>query len=534
MTQLDLPQVSLQRYVDLVKRRRWQLLPISLLGLMVGALVAFLIPRFYVAEASVEHQEVATEMEKGEDPFARIVDSSQETIRLAAGRAMEALKWPEAALSDPSRRTLEENKVRSRIRVYDSNAGDRTRTYAHIRIEYRDQDARRAADFANALVDTWIEGRVQKLRSSHQDQLQRANAEFTEWDRTYERYLREKQDIEVRYRIRPDYDARLQQEEFRQRQDAQRALRDRSRKLEADLVAHRAETAQLRAQLAATPERTTPTLRDLVAAAAGRAELQPLLLQLQFAQASVEAWKPGTRERARLERDAKRLEAVVFTALAVDMDDKGTVPNPVHAELVRKLAASVAAAAQADAELQRLGAEIVADQQQVEQLAEGYRLLDSKRKDLDTAAQKRADAAGRQQKQGGYLAALEQRLPVQPLQRASPPPHPTDPNIAVVAMIGAVLGLGFAIGLILLLDIVQGTFKTSDDVERALGVPVLGGMSHMETAAERTTASRGRRRAGVVAFALMALVVVVVVTWYQAPTRLPAFVRDLLELLLGN
>ena len=36
MTQLDLPQVSLQRYVDLVRRRRWQLVPISLFGLVVG------------------------------------------------------------------------------------------------------------------------------------------------------------------------------------------------------------------------------------------------------------------------------------------------------------------------------------------------------------------------------------------------------------------------------------------------------------------------------------------------------------------
>jgi hypothetical protein len=170
----------------------------------------------------------------------------------------------------------------------------------------------------------------------------------------------------------------------------------------------------------------------------------------------------------------------------------------------------------------------------LEDLAEGYRLLESKRKDLTVAELKRADAAAWAQKQSGYLAALEQRLPVQPLQRATPPPHPTDPNILVVALIGAVLGLGVAIGLILLLDLMQGTFKTSDDVERALGVPVLGGMSHMETEVERTTASRGRRRAGMVAFVAMALVVMVVVTWYRAPTRLPAFVRELMALLLGD
>jgi hypothetical protein len=563
VTQLDLPQVSLQRYVDLVRRRRWQLVPISLFGLVVGAVVAFLIPRYYVAEASVEHQEVASEMTKGEDPFKRIVDSAEQTIKLAVGEAMAALKWPEASIGDPSRRTMEENAVRARVTVRDSNAGDRSRTYALIRVEYKDTDGRRAADFANALVDTWIAGRVAKLRGSHAEQLQLANTEFSEWDRTYEQYLTEKQALEVRYRIRPDLDPALQQEDFRTRQAVQADLRDRRRKVEGDRSARVADVARLREQLATMPERTAPSaaaiqealrvadamqLREAAAnlpegarpapsdlgGSKVRQDVAAMLLQLQMAQASVEAWKPGTRERNRMERDSQRMLAVLCASLGIVLDAEGKMPNPAHADIASRLAAAIKAAAQADGELQRADAELAAEERRLEALAEGYRLLESKRKDLTVAELKRADAAAWAQKQSGYLAALEQRLPVQPLQRATPPPHPTDPNILVVALIGAVLGLGVAIGLILLLDLMQGTFKTSDDVERALGVPVLGGMSHMETEVERTTASRGRRRAGMVAFVAMALVVMVVVTWYRAPTRLPAFVRELMALLLGD
>lgn len=533
MTQVELPQLSLQRYVDLVRRRRWQLVPISLLGLVVGAVVAFLIPKYYVAEASVEHQEVAGEMERGENPFKRIVDSSQETIRLAAGKAMEALKWPEAAIGDPSRRTLEEAKVRSRLVVIDSNAGDKTRTYAHIRILYKDTDAQRSADFANALVDTWIQGRVQKLRSSHQEQATRANADFAEWDRTYERYLQEKQDLEVRFRIRPDFDPRLQQEEMRRRQDTQRMLREQLRDRETKVAMHKADAERTRTELAATAERVAPSQRELLEAARTRPELAPLLLQLQLSVAGLEAWKPGTRERTKQEREIARMRDTIFASMALDLDADGKIANPAHAALVKKLADAVAAGEQLVGEIERLQRDIAADTQEIEQLAEGYRLIESKRKDLDTAAQKRADAAARQQKQGQYLAALEQALPVQPLQRASPPPHPTDPNILVVALIGAVLGLGAAIGLILLLDLLQGTFKTAEDVERALGVQVLGAMSHMETDAERTFAVRSRRRAGVTAFLFMGLVVAVVVVYYRAPTRLPGIVRDLLALVLG-
>ena len=224
----------------------------------------------------------------------------------------------------------------------------------------------------------------------------------------------------------------------------------------------------------------------------------------------------------------------VFAAMALELDADGKIANPAHAALVKKLADSAASGQQLVGEIERLQRDIEADAQEIERLAEGYRLIESKRKDLETAAAKRTDAATRQQKQGQYLAALEQQLPVQPLQRASPPPHPTDPNILVVALIGAVLGLGAAVGLILLLDLLQGTFKTADDVERALGVQVLGAMSHMETDAERTFAVRSRRRAGVTAFLFMGLVVAVVVVYYQAPTRLPSLVRDLLALVLGD
>ncbi len=78
MSQVELPQVSLQRYVDLVKRRRWQLVPISLLGLMVGGLVAFLIPRYYVAETQFEHNAVrGEEATRGEGPVRGGVDSAR-------------------------------------------------------------------------------------------------------------------------------------------------------------------------------------------------------------------------------------------------------------------------------------------------------------------------------------------------------------------------------------------------------------------------------------------------------------------------
>jgi hypothetical protein len=143
------------------------------------------------------------------------------------------------------------------------------------------------------------------------------------------------------------------------------------------------------------------------------------------------------------------------------------------------------------------------------------------------------DANDELKKANEVLAKLTSELPVKQIGEALIPPRPTEPNILIVALVGCVLGLGAAVGLILLLDFLQGTFKTVDDVERGLGVPVLGGVSHLETEEQHRHAVRGRRRASLIAAAALALVTIVVTIFYVDPTRLPPVVRDLLAMLLG-
>jgi hypothetical protein len=127
---------------------------------------------------------------------------------------------------------------------------------------------------------------------------------------------------------------------------------------------------------------------------------------------------------------------------------------------------------------------------------------------------------------------LTQDLPVKQLRRAVVPPVPTEPNIMVVASVGCLLGLLAAIGLILLFDFMQGSYKTLEDVESGLPVPVLGGISHLETQVERQIASRSRRRVSLVAAAALLMVTAIVLVFYLDPNRLPAGVRNVLNVLL--
>lgn len=531
----QLPQLSLQRYLDLVRRRRWQLVPASLLGLLVGGLVAFFIPRYYVAEALVEHLQVPGEVRREvEDPFKDIVDNAQDAIPLSAGEAMRALRWPEALQGDPSARTQAEKDVRSRIYVLDKNAGQRGRSYALLRVLYRDTDGARAAALANAVVQAFIDQRVASLRSGAEAAFARANRESLDWNRTYEQLLEQKQQLERRYGIEPGLDPVTQIRLWSERDAAHRQQQERLRaaRIEAETLKQR--VARTQEQIAALPERVAPDTRQLLAAAQGNKALQPLTGALAAARAAQQAWSEGSPEWLAWQRRIARSEAMLRAALKADgADADGLVVNPELKVLQERVQQDEAALARLQIEIRELGEAVAAAEARIAESVDGHAQWTRKVADLAEALENRKRAAAARDAQQEILARLAQQPPVRIVQPAQIPPHPTEPNVVVVALLGCVLGLGVAIGLILLLDLLQGSFKTVDDVERGLPVPVLGGISHLETDEERRRAGRGRLRAAVAAFAFVGLVVVVVTIYYWDPTRLPPVVRDLLALLLG-
>ncbi len=72
------------------------------------------------------------------------------------------------------------------------------------------------------------------------------------------------------------------------------------------------------------------------------------------------------------------------------------------------------------------------------------------------------------------IAEAMQTADVQVIDQATIPVNPVKPRVKLNIAIGAVLGLFLGVGLAFLLAFMDNTMKTKDDVERLLGIPVLG------------------------------------------------------------
>jgi polysaccharide biosynthesis transport protein len=81
------------------------------------------------------------------------------------------------------------------------------------------------------------------------------------------------------------------------------------------------------------------------------------------------------------------------------------------------------------------------------------------------------------------------RSPVEVIDRAEPPRGPIKPNIALNIVLGCAVGLLLGVGLTFFLELLDTSIKKMEDVERYLGLPVLGVVAREGELIIRGTAS---------------------------------------------
>lgn len=534
MTQVEMPQLSLRRYVDLVKRRRWRVVPVSVLGLLIGGLIAFFIPRFYVAQTLLLHSQLPGGADDTEHPFKQIVDTAKSSLPLYAEDAIKELNWPEYASGDESARQLLRQDVESRIKVFEQNGGDRKRLYATLKVEYRDTDGKRSEELLNRLVKVWMRQRTIELREPARLRSQEAKKKAERALHTVRQCRNDKESLQRQYGIDPEFNISVQRQEYgkqiEQQGDAQKALD----KLKGEHASLAADIKADEETLANTPPRVKPIDALWFEAAMEDEKIAPLAIAAaQKLMAYTNTFVPNTSNWYKAKREYEFLVVQIKGMLPkVPVDADGMVPSPDHTKLRLAIAAAKKKLLKLAAEIDALEKAAEKEAKDLSRLKEGYPIYENKLSELKEAEKAREDALEEETVANRIDAQLTHDLPIKVLRPALMPSAPTEPNIMVVASSGCVLGLFAAIALILLFDFLQGSYKTIEDVERGLSVPVLGGVSHLETEVERQVASRGRRRISLVAAAALLMVTAIVTVFYLDPNRLPEVVRNILNVLL--
>ncbi|MCR9247847.1 MAG: hypothetical protein NXI31_22695 [bacterium] len=534
MSQLDLPPVSIARYLDLLKRRRWQVIPASLVGLLIGGIVAFFIPRFYVATAGITYEQPPGQpLTNAEDPFGAIIDSAKLTIPAAIEETITTLGWPEAITPDPYVRGENVNAIAERLQIYEYG-NSKGRTYAQIRVTYKDRDGLRAASFLNQLVQTWISSRQQRMLEGARKKLASSTAEFKQHDEAYNSFLQQRLHLQTTYGIEPLIDPSIRREGYLARIKAADDQRGKVRQQKIEVVKLEQQLKLARETLSETPARV-PLDMAMLMAEASKTERGQVLLGLILQATMARDGHRDPRKKAKWERKIAELnEELKLLANAPEPDADGMIPNVEH-ERLRLLVDDF------DAKIKLANATIPLDEdaleKEVERLrrkADGYAQYAAVEERLEESRAAKQAASERVRSDRDTVAQLTTEPPIRAEGEAAVPPAPTDPNLLVVALLGCVIGLLAATGIVLLLDLIRGSFNTVEEVERALAVPVLGSVAFLETEAQRRDLARTRRRATVVAATFLVLIGGVVLLYYFDPSRLPPIVRDVLSMVLGG
>lgn len=536
MTQLDVPNISFTHYLDLLKRRTWHVIIVSVLGLIVGGVVAMLIPRYYVATTTVELKRPVLDPELGTpvDLMSQVITAAIHTVPRGVDTAVRELGWTEAFSGSLNDRRAFLKAIKARVGVHDTGPRNPNRRMAVLMISYRDLSGDRAAAMANLLRDIWLKEFLDELRSEAKAELSAVIQRRSTLLAEKKRVTKELQVYEQDNQINPaDWNG--------QRGDAAvlslvtRNINTQVKEIQLLKLKIQSLDRMIRtrdAEKDGVSETLPMTVEQLLTNPAMRKEYATLTLTVIYTTRKLGNLKPANDQYASTERTMKSALSRLDELRKLAGGQATEKPNPAYQNLVREIRGLKSEKVDDEQKLIGLDARLAALNDRAAKLPGingGYRELREKLENL--REQEKTQLADLESKTRS-VERIQTDRPYRKLEPAYIPPAPTEPNPYMLAMMGCLVGLGLAIALVLLIDFLQMSFKSVADVESGLGLPVLGTMSYLETN-EEAVSTRGRRtRVTVFAVAFLVLLLTVVTIYYVSPTSLPEYVTDFLDLIL--
>lgn len=543
------PQIEgpgqIQEFLDILRRRRWQVLMPALLLLTLGVAFAVVVPKKYQVRTQVELRELFLDEEArgaARDQALGVAENAPEQIRSPKRiqEVLEELKWPEYLTLGEAARADYEERVRDNLDVIVPRTTGKGGS-AFVTVEYLDVNKEHAQDFLKALRRAWIEQVVERERTRYDLEYTQLRERQASSEKEYEKLTREQRDLRAQNEISPTQPTpgqnqqRVEDPTVTRFQDLER----RRDEVEVELAARAAELQAAREQLAVTEPRVPRT--RVKEGQSYEEEIQSLIRE----RLDLEERLSGIRvEHPRFKQVSQKL--IEIEARIQDLEDRQTsaevsqefAPNPDYQRLevlVRDLSIDVG---RLQAENDSLVASVESARRELVRLHEVYD-DDRKLTDQINIVKATLEDLGLQVEQKRLRRDVvfgSAGNPFQIIQEVQPPLRPTEPDPVLIVLFSLVLGLAVGLSAALIAEFSRSCFRGPADISRALVVPVLGVISPIVTRIERRRLAVRRLAVGSMSMSLVAAVLFVTWAWATEPDllgeRVNATIEDFRQLFL--
>jgi capsular polysaccharide biosynthesis protein len=501
---------QIQDFLDVLRRRAWQIAVPAVFVIVIGACLTAIVPRKFLARTQLELRQVGAQGAAKEGQNAKFQILAPARIK----KVVEDLKNPVyLALEEPQRRDFLRD-VQKDLRVDLQTPGAQSSIF--ITILYADVDRGWAGTLLRGLRDDWREDVLERDRNKLKEERQKLGDERAKLEK---RYLKEEEDladlkrnakISATQPIPGTAGVRNEDPEYDRLQRSKTELGQ----TELSLAKAKSKIELLEKRLREIPEKVS---REQVVAGVGHQdEIRKIDTEILDLEQKLRGYGQRHSKYSVIQNDIatkQRRKADLESLITRSEYTELLVANPERLDLLKQIAAAKEEVDTLESSKTFLVGAIGAGETRVAELNDVYKEVRQREEKIGRLRLELSDV------DRDYLNRVQQvemsegprGNPFAILEEISVPPKATEPNPMLLMAFSIVAGLGLGVGLAVLLEYSKSCFRSVYDVSRVMVVPVLGNINSIVT--RREARIRRTRRLAVASASLLFLGSLGFVTW---------------------
>lgn len=540
-------QGQLSEFVDVLKRRKWQILLPALLISAVGTAVAVIIPKKYEVTTQIELREtVLTSTEQGGVFVSKLVKEAHlAQFQLKSSSRVQdvvrGLNWPDYLVLERDKERRHEikaylDKIASDImvRIPEKRQQDSSR---FVSIMYANTDADRAVEFLKALRTNWITDVLERDKHQLKNERDTLQKERRKLQGLVSGLNEDLTNLRKQYGLSPtqpvgggmarDEDplvVRIGEKEIEVE-----TLQSDINRLEGLIEQHTLRRDELPEMIA----ETSTTAGVSYASEYGRIEGE-----LSGLRTELDRYRPAHPKYPRLQKEIQALEE--YRSELRGLETKGEIEETLKANPKRRRQQDLIDDYELDlglavTRIAALDEELKHDREYLKELQDVYKDISAIQGQINNYRAALEDTTKKYFDKVNQYAIIQgpQGNPFQITDEVYKPNSPSAPNPYMIIAFSVVFGFGIGIAGSILAEFSKNCFRGAQDISRVMVVPVLGCVNTIVTRAERRRKALARFLLGFSSAAVLGSILFVTWAWAKDSNLLSPEVRDAIERFRG-